>query len=132
MRPPELGLVHHSDRGRQYASDPYWAELAARGIVWGMSRVGDCWDNAVAEGFFATLKTELIHRRPWPTKAEAKAAIRDYIGAFLNPVSASRIPRLRQPDGLVRQHAAATVAARGTDYGIGAVRAIAQQDLVLQ
>ena len=48
------------------------AELAARGIVCSMSRVGDCWDNAVAESFFATLKTELIHRRPWPTKARGQ------------------------------------------------------------
>ena len=63
MRQPEPGLVHHSDRGCQYASELYRAELSARGIVCSMSRVGDCWDNAVAESFFATLKTELIHRR---------------------------------------------------------------------
>jgi transposase InsO family protein len=80
MRQPERGLVHHSDRGCQYAGEVYRAELAARGIVCSMSRVGDCWDNAVAESFFATLKTELIHRRPWPTNAQAKAAVHDYIG----------------------------------------------------
>jgi transposase InsO family protein len=50
-----------------------------------MGRVGDCWDSAVAEGFVATLKTELIHRRPWPTKSRARSAIHDYIGAFFNP-----------------------------------------------
>ncbi|PYQ42835.1 MAG: IS3 family transposase, partial [Acidobacteria bacterium] len=50
-----------------------------------MSRVGDCWDNAVAESFFATLKTELVYRRPWPTKHEVRTAIHDYIGAFYNP-----------------------------------------------
>ena len=75
VRQPERGLVHHSDRGCQYASDLYRAELSARGIVCSMSRVGDCWDNAVAESFFATLKTELIHRRPWPTKSEARSAV---------------------------------------------------------
>jgi putative transposase len=85
IRQPPKGLVHHSDRGCQYASELYRAELAARGIVCSMSRVGDCWDNAVAESFFATLKTELIYRRPWPTKQEARAAIHDYIGAFYNP-----------------------------------------------
>ena len=59
IRHPDQGLVHHSDRGCQYASAAYRAELAARGIVCSMSRAGDCWDNAVAESFFATLKTEL-------------------------------------------------------------------------
>jgi putative transposase len=81
IRQPERGLVR-SDRGCQYASELYRSELAARGIVCSMSRVGDCWDNAVAESFFATLKTELIYRKPWPTKHEAKAAILDYIATF--------------------------------------------------
>jgi hypothetical protein len=57
IRQPQEGLLHHSDRGCQYASDLYRSELSARGIVCGMSRVGDCWDNAVAESFFATLKS---------------------------------------------------------------------------
>jgi transposase InsO family protein len=69
LRLPDRGLVHHSDRGCQYASRIYRAELAARGIACSMSRAGDCWDNAVAESFFATIKTELIHRRAWPTWA---------------------------------------------------------------
>lgn len=85
VRHPAPGLVHHSDRGCQYASATYRFELAARNIVCSMSRVGDCWDNAVAESFFATLKVELIYRRPWPTKAEARAAIHEYIAAFYNP-----------------------------------------------
>lgn len=111
MRQPERGLVHHSDRGCQYASELDRAELSARGIVCSMSRVGNCWDNAVAESLFATLKMELIHRRPWPTKAEARSAVHDYIGVFFNP------HRRHSPLGYVcpmdfeRLHAAAAVAA---------------------
>ena len=111
MRQPERGLVHHSDRGCQYASDLYRAELAARGIVCSMRRVGDCWDNAVAESFFATLKTELIHRRPWPTKAEARSAVHDYIGAFFNPHRRHSSLGYVSPMDFERQHAVATVAA---------------------
>ena len=111
MRQPEHGLVHHSDRGCQYASDAYRAELEARGIVCSMSRVGDCWDNAVAESFFATLKTELIHRRPWPTKHEARMAIHDYIGAFYNPHRRHSSLGYLSPMDYERQHAAGTVAA---------------------
>ena len=111
MRQPERGLVHHSDRGCQYASELYRAELSARGIVCSMSRVGDCWDNAVAESFFATLKTELIHRRPWPTKAEARSAVHDYIGAFFNPHRRHSSLGYVSPMDFEQQHAAATVAA---------------------
>ena len=111
IRQPERGLVHHSDRGCQYASEIYRAELSARGIVCSMSRVGDCWDNAVAESFFATLKTELIHRRPWPTKSEARAAIHDYIGAFFNPHRRHSSLGYVSPMDFEKQHAAATVAA---------------------
>ena len=111
IRQPAEGLVHHSDRGCQYASEIYRTELAARGIVCSMSRVGDCWDNAVAESFFATLKKELIHRRPWPTKAEAKASIHDYIGAFFNPHRRHSSIGYLSPMDFERQHAAANVAA---------------------
>lgn len=85
IRQPERGLVHHSDRGWQYASAVYRAELVARGIVCSISRVGDCWDNAVAESFFATLKRELIvaapgrrRRRPGPpsTTTSGRSSIR--------------------------------------------------------
>jgi transposase InsO family protein len=111
IRHPDQGLVHHSDRGCQYASEAYRSELAARGIVCSMSRVGDCWDNAVAESFFATLKTELIHRRPWPTKSEARAAIHDYIGAFYNPNRRHSSLGYLSPMDYERQHAARFVAA---------------------
>ncbi len=59
-RQPARGLLHHSDRGSPYASDAYRAELAAHGIARSMSRSGDCWDNAVAESFFSTIKRELM------------------------------------------------------------------------
>ena len=78
------GLMHHSDRGSQYTSSDYKELLGAHGIVCSMSRKGDCWDNAVAESFFGTLKQELIHRRSWPTRREAAAAIAEYIELFYN------------------------------------------------
>jgi putative transposase len=85
LRQPKPGLVHHSDRGCQYASDAYRGELAERGITCSMSRLGDCWDNAVAESFFSTLKRELVSKHPWPTRQLAKEAIDDYIAGFYNP-----------------------------------------------
>ena len=84
QRVPEPNLIHHSDRGSQYASGDYRAALTVHGISCSMSRKGDCWDNACVESFFATLKTELIHRRPWPTMQEARLAIHEFIGCFYN------------------------------------------------
>jgi putative transposase len=77
--------LHHSDRGRQYSSAGYRAALAAAGLTASMSRQGDCWDNAVVESFFATLKTELIHRRPWPTRTAVQHAVFRYIEGWYNP-----------------------------------------------
>ena len=82
-RPPQ-GLLHHSDRGSQYASDDYQDLLAAHGIVGSMSRRGNCWDNAVAESFFATLKVELVHDVTWATRAVAKDEIFEYMERFYN------------------------------------------------
>jgi putative transposase len=82
-RPPQ-GLVHHSDRGSQYASGDYQQVLAQHGIVCSMSRRGDCWDNAVAESFFATLKVELVHDAAWTTRTIARAELFDYIERFYN------------------------------------------------
>lgn len=79
------GCVHHSDQGRQYSSAGYRAALAAAGLTASMSRRGDCWDNAVVESFFATLKTELIHRRAWATRAEVQRAVFRYIEGWYNP-----------------------------------------------
>ena len=82
-RPPQ-GLLHHSDRGSQYASGDYQQVLAQHGIMCSMSRRGDCWDNAVAESFFATLKVELVHDATWETRMTARTELFDYIERFYN------------------------------------------------
>jgi transposase InsO family protein len=84
QRRPFAGLVHHSDRGSQYASHAYQDALGAHDMVCSMSRKGDCWDNSVVESFFGTLKEDLIHRHSWPTKSQAKRAIAEYIICFYN------------------------------------------------
>jgi transposase InsO family protein len=83
-RRPLPGLVHHSDRGTQYASADYQQALAQHGLVCSMSRTGDCWDNAVAESFFATLKTELVYETDFVTRAQARSAVFDFIESFYN------------------------------------------------
>ena len=84
-RRPAPGLMHHSDRGSPYASEDYRQALGQRGIVASMSRTGNCWDNAVAESFFATLKAELVDAMHYPTRDAAMASIRDYLERFYNP-----------------------------------------------
>src|SRR3954469_10108717 len=79
QRLPEPGLLQHSDRGTQYTSDDYQQVLRDHGIECSMSRRGNCWDNAVVESFFATLKRELVYRRSWPTRDEATANIHEWI-----------------------------------------------------
>jgi len=83
-RRPEPGLLHHSDRGVQYASTEYQSQLRERGMVCSMSRKGDCWDNAVAESFFSTLKAELIHRNDYVSRSQAYASVFEYIEVFYN------------------------------------------------
>jgi putative transposase len=83
-RRPTQGLLHHSDRGSQYASGDYQTALGRQRILGSMSRRGDCWDNAVAESFFATLKVELVHDALWPTRAAARGAVFEYIEVFYN------------------------------------------------
>ena len=80
------GLIHHSDRGVQYASARYRETLDAQGIACSMSRRANCWDDAVAESFFGSLKNELIYRRPWSTREEARDAIGEYIEIFYNRI----------------------------------------------
>jgi putative transposase len=77
-RRPGPGVLHHSDRGSQYASGDYQALLAQHGMTCSMSKKGDCFDNAVAESLFATLETELVAEADWHTRAEARAAVFDY------------------------------------------------------
>jgi putative transposase len=83
-RPAAGELVHHTDRGCQYTADRYQAVLAAYGVTCSMSRRGDCYDNAMAESFFATLKAELIDRQTWPTRRAARQAIFAWIEVFYN------------------------------------------------
>jgi transposase InsO family protein len=83
-REPSADLLHHSDRGSQYASASYRARLEQHGIAVSMSRRGDCYDNAVVESFFGTLKQELVHDVRWADLAEARAAIHEYIEVFYN------------------------------------------------
>jgi len=83
-RRPDGELVHHSDHGCQYTSLAFGRRLREAGIVGSMGTVGDCFDNAAAESFFATLKTELLSRRPWATRAETTTAIFDYVEGFYN------------------------------------------------
>jgi putative transposase len=83
-RQPPPGLIHHSDRGVQYASGPYRVILARHGLVQSMGRKGNCYDNAPMESFFGSLKTELVHRATFPTREAAKRAIFEYVEAFHN------------------------------------------------
>jgi transposase InsO family protein len=82
--PPPRGLVHHSDRGVQYASEPYRAVLERHGITQSMSRRGNCLDNAPMESLFAALKVEHVHQVRFRTRAEARAAVFEYIEIFYN------------------------------------------------
>lgn len=84
-RRPPPGLVHHTDRGCQYASSEYRRLLEQHGAACSMSAAGDCYDNAVAESFFATLKKELVHGCAFETRSEAYDAISDYIENYYNP-----------------------------------------------
>ena len=83
-RRPARGLLHHSDRGSQYASREYRELLDEKGAIASMSRLGDCWDNAVVESFFATLKFELAADANWQTREEARIAVEDYIEVWYN------------------------------------------------
>lgn len=83
-RPCDVGLLFHSDQGSQYAATDYQAALRSAGITCSMSRRANCWDNAVAESFFATLKTELVHDVLFTTKAAARIVIAEWIEVFYN------------------------------------------------
>lgn len=83
-RRPAPGLIHHSDRGSQYASGEYRAALTAHGMVASMSGQGDCYDNAVAESFFSTLEFELLMQSDWQTREDARLAIFRYIETWYN------------------------------------------------
>jgi len=109
-RRPPPGLVHHSDRGVQYARGEYQALLAQHGLVPSMSRKGNCWDNAVAESFFATLEWELLQRHDWRTRTEARSAIFAYIEGWYNRERLHSTLGYRSPaqyEADLRRHSAA-------------------------
>jgi len=83
-RCPDEGLLHHSDRGTQYASEDYQALLERHGIRCSMSRSGNCWDNAAMESFFKTFKVELVYQEHYATREEARKSIQEYIELFYN------------------------------------------------
>jgi putative transposase len=83
-RSPKAGLLHHSDRGVQYASDDYQYLLQTHGMEVSMSGKGDCWDNAAMESFWATLKNELVNHEQYATRQQARASIFEYIEIFYN------------------------------------------------
>jgi transposase InsO family protein len=83
-RRPAPGLIFHSDRGTQYTSAEFTALLAEHQITQSLSRPRQCWDNAVAESFFASLKVELIDRRSWATRSQVRRAVFDYVEVFFN------------------------------------------------
>jgi len=83
-RKPDASLLHHTDRGSQYAATDYQLELEAAGFRCSMSRKGNCYDNAVAESFFASLKKERVHHRRWRTREDARSDLFEYIEGFYN------------------------------------------------
>jgi transposase InsO family protein len=85
-REPMKGLIHHSDRGVQYAAKPFQELLSSNGIVCSMSRKGNCYDNAVQESFYHSLKTELVHHEHYRTREQARASLFEYIEGFYNRV----------------------------------------------
>lgn len=83
-RHPDRGLIHHSDRGTQYASKKFRRLLSVNGFVGSMSRKGDCWDNSVVESFFGSLKQERVHHKTYMTREEARRDVLNYITMFYN------------------------------------------------
>lgn len=83
-RRPEPGLIHHSDQGSQYVALGFGQQARDAGIAVSMGSRGDCYDNAVAESFFATIKKELVHRQPWPSRRDLSSAVFEYIEVFYN------------------------------------------------
>jgi putative transposase len=110
-RSPLAGLLHHSDQGSQYASGDYRKALEMGLMICSMSRKGNCWDNAVAESFFSTLKMELVYRTDFAMREEARAAIFEYIEVFYNRERRHSSLRYLSPEDFEREAVHATLAA---------------------
>jgi putative transposase len=106
-RQPAPGLLVHSDRGSQYASQAHTELLSRHGLVCSMSRKGNCWDNAVMERFFLNLKMERVWQRDYANHAEAQKDVADYITSFYNPVRLHSTLGYRSPNSYEQLHAAA-------------------------
>lgn len=106
QRQPETGLMHHSDRGSQYACDDYRRALCNHGMIASMSRRACCYDNAAMESFWHTLKVELIHRRHFQTRAEARQVIFEFIEVFYNRLRRHSSIGYVSPMEFERQHSA--------------------------
>lgn len=100
---PGDGLMHHSDRGSQYAAGDYRRLLEARRITCSMSRKGNCWDNATTESFFGSLKSEFVHHEVFQTRAEAKTMIFEWIEAFYNRTRLHSTLGYRSPEQYERE-----------------------------
>ena len=103
-RLPGAGLLAHSDRGSQYASEHYQRLLGGHGVICSMSRVAQCWDNAPVESFFASLKRELVHHEQYTTREQAKASIFEFIEAFYNRVRLHSSLGFLSPEAFERTH----------------------------
>jgi putative transposase len=103
-RRPGTGLLHHSDRGSQYACGPYRRVLEARGITVSMSGRGDCYDNAPKESFWARFKCELVHLAHFPTRQAARDAVFEYIEVFYNRTRLHSALGFRSPEQFERDH----------------------------
>ena len=97
LRQPGAGVIHHSDRGSQYCSDAYQTRLGELGFLASMSGKGNCYDNAVVETFFKTIKSELIWRTVFMSRSQAETAIARYIDGFYNPVRRHSDAGLHKP-----------------------------------
>lgn len=102
---PPKGLMFLSDRGSQYTAHAFGKLLAGVGCVQSMSRKGNCWDNAVAESFFHSLKVEAISDRVYETRGQVQAAVADYILGFYNPLRLHSTLGYRTPNEFARQFA---------------------------
>ena len=102
-RRPAPGLVHHSDQGNQYRASLYQTLLTRRGVVMSISRKGNCYDNALVESFFSSLKNELVRHRQFQNQAEAQVAIEDYIDRFYNRQRLHQALGYRSPEEFERQ-----------------------------
>lgn len=104
-RQPQPGLIHHSDHGSQYTSLAFGQRCRRAEIVPSRGTVGDCYDNAMAESFFASLECELIDRTRWRTQSEARMAVFDYIETFYNPRRRHSALAYLSPQEFERRHA---------------------------